>query len=492
MSFVFRFAVAAMLSMIARVALACVAYSPDTVFANDFEQCGGLPAGSTVSILWVGNSLTDTPPDFQDYSQGPLPVRLAPMLAELGITMTWQAAIQGGAEFSDHAANPATMALISDPRFDIVNMQGYYHYFDAPAHFLSAVQPLYNAAHGAGSVALFEAMWPYLGDPGSPQFPASPQSVEGAAASAAGSFPVQIARAWERIKETDSTLHTKLRADNTHQSAVGEYLNCLVYTRFLSGKSVQSIVSISPQAAARISDTEKQELKDAVDQTVNMFYIPSGQVLPDLAVAQPTNGEIYQAGASVTFSASASDPDGGDLSSNIHWTDAGGNLLGVGATFVLTPPVGQYTVTATVTGDGGTATAARAYSVVSGPNQAPVAVDKTQDIPHGSPFTQINLSGSATDVDGTIDWTTLQLELEDFDGVSAVQDTLAPPTVDVDYSNGYTGQDTIRWRVADNLHAYSNWAHIYLNVQAGTAPRAPTVPAAPAKGKLRSPVKPEP
>lgn len=464
-----RLILAAFLVLLGVPALAaCGKQAKDTVFADGFEKCDGLPAGSTVSILWVGNSLTGTPPDFKDYSLGPLPVRLAPMLAEMGISMKYQAVIQGGADFSDHAANPTTMALIGDPSFDMVNLQGYYQGFSSPEAYRAAVLPLYTAAHNAGSISLYEGMWPYLTDPGSPQHPAAALAVEGASAVMPGSFPVQVGRAWARIKETDSVLHAKLRDDNTHQSAVGEYLNCLVYTRFLSARSVKSIASISPQAQAATTAQERQELKDAVDAAVTIFYVPSGASYPSLRITAPQNGQVFHAGEVVTFAANATDTDGSSLDAAIRWTDAAGQLLHTGAGFEQTPPAGQYSVTAAVTGaGGGTVSGVRNFTVAAGPNQPPVATDKTQSVPHDSPFAQVNLKANAVDPDGSIDWSTLQLDLRDFHGKSARQDPTDPATVDVDYTNGFSGKDLIHWRVGDNLGACSNWAQIHLLVQAG-------------------------
>ena len=116
----------------------------------------------------------------------PMPDRLVPMLAELGITMTYGSVIQGGAEFSAHAANPTTMAEIANPTYDIVNFQSSYDDAGDAAAYTTAVRPLYTAAHNAGAIALFEGIWEFGGfgsyelDYGGPVDPAAENAVEGA------------------------------------------------------------------------------------------------------------------------------------------------------------------------------------------------------------------------------------------------------------------------------------------------------------------------
>jgi hypothetical protein len=237
----------------------------------------GLPGGSSVNMLWIGNSLTNTAPDLNNYDLGPMPERLKPMLAEFGIRLTSSYRLQSGADFPDHAKNPDIMAALADPVYDLVNLQGYYEGFSSPQAYRQAVAPLYEAARGARSKVLFEEVWSFRGDPGSPQFPAAAYAVEHATYGLAGSFPVQVMRAWEQVRERNAALHDRLYADNTHQSKIGEYLNTLVYTRFLTGKSVQGVKSISALTAKELSDADRLTLKTAVDTSVSVFYSPTGR-----------------------------------------------------------------------------------------------------------------------------------------------------------------------------------------------------------------------
>jgi hypothetical protein len=437
-------------------------------FADGFEARSedGLPPGSSIHTLWLGNSLTNTPPDFNDYSQGPLPVRIAPMLAEFGITLTYQAITPGGAEFSNHAQNGATLAALANPAFDFVNLQGYYQGFGSAQSYATAVKPLHDAATAAGSVVLYEGMWPYLSDPGSPQHPGAALAVEGAAADKVNAFALQVGRVWERVRQSSSSLHAKLRSDNTHQSAVGEYLNALVYTRFFTAQSVAGVQSISSQAAARLSSSERTQLKQAVDAAVDIFFrpVPGGGV--QLTVAQPAENAGFPAGQPVSFAGQAIDYLTGDVSGALRWYDDGDVLRHTGAAFSFSPAVGFRSMRAEVEGSSGVVAAVvRHYRALGTGNSPPQVSDKLQSVPGGAAFTQANLSASARDLEGSVDWSSLQLDLSGFAGVSAAPNGTDPFTVDLDYSNGFQGPDSIGWRVADEQGAWSAWAQILITVQ---------------------------
>lgn len=441
---------------------------PGLIFRDSLESCDapGLQPGSSVHMLWVGNSLTNTPPDYNNYSLGPLPERLKPMLAERGVTLTYASAIQGGAEFSTHAANPATIEALGNAAFDIVNLQGYYEGFSSTQSYLNATQLLYNVAHGAGTDVLFEGMWPYLGDPGSPQHPTAALAVEGAAAARDRAFPVQVGRAWDRVRELYPSIHSKLRADSTHQSAAGEYLNLLVYTRFLTATSVADIQSVSTLAASQLTSSERAQMKAVVDEVVTAFYVPESSVPSSIAIETPEHNSSVTLGQSVTFRAVAFDVDRGDVSDEILWTDINGSPLHTGAEFSWQPPLGYFEFIARFTSQSGDLyVAKRGIWVQGATNTAPVASNKSQSIPPLSNFAQVNLFASVEDAEGGLNWSTLELDRSLFHGTSAAQNNMDPWTVDLDYTNGYRGPDLLRYRVADEDGAFSNWANIILDVQ---------------------------
>jgi hypothetical protein len=430
---------------------------------------GGLSAGSSINVLWVGNSLTDTALDFNNYSLGPMPERLKPMLAELGITMTYSSRIQGGAEFSDHARNAATMAEIGKTSYDIVNLQGYYDGFASASAYQTAVKPLYDKARTAGSAVLFEQVWSFKNDPGSPQFPTAAVAVETAAQNMAGAYAVQVMRAWEAVRQKDAALFGRLYADSTHQSMIGEHLNALTYARFFSGRSIQGVTSIAPQVAQALSAAQRQTLKDAVDASVTVFFQGSaagGGSTTTLSISTPTENQVFPEGSTVTLTARADNSAAGDISASIVWRDASSAELGRGPSISGKFLPGAYTVTASVQPpDNSTAVStSRQFTVNDAVNDAPVTTDKPVSLPRYEAFRQVNLTSSASDVDGAINWATLQLDKTQFKGTAAAVSSADASTVNLNYGNGFLGADVVRWRVQDNSGAWSNWASINVTV----------------------------
>tara|TARA_R110000782_G_scaffold24264_2_gene62747 strand:- start:1921 stop:3846 length:1926 start_codon:yes stop_codon:yes gene_type:complete len=74
---------------------------------------------------------------------------------------------------------------------------------------------------------------------------------------------------------------------------------------------------------------------------------------PSVSIATPANNASFTQGDSVSFSASASDNEDGNLSSSITWTSSRDGAIGSGASFSTTSlSVGTHTVTASVTDSG--------------------------------------------------------------------------------------------------------------------------------------------
>lgn len=248
--------------------------APAAACASSAAQPAGLAPGSRVRVLWIGNSLTNTAPDIGTYDIGPMPARVAALLAERGITLSFEARLQGGANFSDHARNARTLGLAAERRFDAVNVQGYYEGYASARDYLAAVQPFIEATRSSGAVLLFQQLWSYQGDPGSPQFPAAAIAVEEAARQTPGAQSVPVMRAWQAVRDANPGLWKRLYADSTHQSAVGEHLNALVYARFFSGRPVLGLKAIQPKAAAALTPAERRLLEEVVDSTVTTFFQP--------------------------------------------------------------------------------------------------------------------------------------------------------------------------------------------------------------------------
>ena len=76
---------------------------------------------------------------------------------------------------------------------------------------------------------------------------------------------------------------------------------------------------------------------------------------PTATITQPANGAQIACNTSVTFTGTANDPENGDLSSSLVWTDNGA-ALGTGASFSKTyacTETGNHTIVASVTDSGG-------------------------------------------------------------------------------------------------------------------------------------------
>jgi hypothetical protein len=436
------------------------------------SAAGGLPAGSTIRVLWVGNSLTGTPPDYNDYSLGPMPARLVPMLAELGITMIYTDSIKGGAAFADHVAYAPTTTALDTGTYDIVNFQGnpYDVAYTSAANFQAAVYPLYAKAHVRGKQVLFQQLWTFRDNVGNSgegniQFPAAALALEEAAQNMPGANAVQVQRVWQAIRSTNAGLYRRFYTDGIHQSMISEYLNALVFARFFSGRSIQSIASIPALVDSALTPSEKQSIKDAVNANVTIFYGASNSATPitTLSLSTPTDRQVFAAGSTVNFAATAQDTMAGTLDSTIEWRDANNALMFKGASFSRGLSPGVYSVTASATGST-IASITRQFTVDDGVNDPPVAVNKAANSLTCEPFRQINLTSSASDTDSTINWATLQLDKSQFKGTSAVASTVDPSTVNLSYMNGYVGLDTLRWRVQDSAGAWSNWANITVTV----------------------------
>ena len=236
---------------------------------------GGLVAGSVVNVLWLGNSLTNTAPDLGDFGLGPMPARLASLLSRLGIQLRFEVRLRGGAEFGDHARDRQTMALLGERRFDAVNLQGYYAGYASASAFREATRELLTAMAAGRATPLFQAVWTFQGDPGSPQFPVAAAAVEEAARQTPGAQAVPVMRVWEAVRLADAALHRRLYADNTHQSAIGEHLNALIYARFFSGRSVRGLAPVLPKVRTALTAAEQALLEELTDREVRLFFRPA-------------------------------------------------------------------------------------------------------------------------------------------------------------------------------------------------------------------------
>lgn len=86
---------------------------------------------------------------------------------------------------------------------------------------------------------------------------------------------------------------------------------------------------------------------------VDLVSTGGGNTAPSVNISAPSNGTSVSSGTAITFSASASDAEDGNLSSAISWSSNLDGSLGTGASVSASLSVGLHTVTASVSDSGG-------------------------------------------------------------------------------------------------------------------------------------------
>ena len=134
---------------------------------------------------------------------------------------------------------------------------------------------------------------------------------------------------------------------------------------------------------------------------------------PGVAITSPLPGASFSAGASVSFTGSATDTQDGNLSSTLAWTSSLDGQIGTGGSFTSVLSSGNHTVTASVTDSGGlSGSTSVTFTVQNAPTNTAPTVAITSPLP-GAGFTagaSASFSGSAADVQdgvlsGNLVWT---------------------------------------------------------------------------------------
>jgi hypothetical protein len=86
---------------------------------------------------------------------------------------------------------------------------------------------------------------------------------------------------------------------------------------------------------------------------VDLPFSGTVNAAPSVSISAPSNGTSVVDGTPLTFTASASDPEDGNLSGSISWSSSRDGALGTGASVGATLSVGSHTITASVTDSGG-------------------------------------------------------------------------------------------------------------------------------------------
>jgi subtilisin family serine protease len=93
---------------------------------------------------------------------------------------------------------------------------------------------------------------------------------------------------------------------------------------------------------------------------------PPQDARPTVTIVTPANNASFNTGASISFSATATDPEDGNIASSLVWMSSRDGNIGSGASFTRTLTSGNHVITASLVDSGGNAaTASVAISVGS-------------------------------------------------------------------------------------------------------------------------------
>ncbi|MDQ8203588.1 PQQ-dependent sugar dehydrogenase [Pelagicoccus sp. SDUM812003] len=127
--------------------------------------------------------------------------------------------------------------------------------------------------------------------------------------------------------------------------------------------SVSSLSVGTHVISASVKDSESVEASDSV--TVSVAELVNEP--PVLTIQSPASGSAVAAGQSMTFTATAQDPEDGNIAGAIVWSSSKDGAFGTGASVSVSLSAGTHTITASVTDSGGEYDdASLSFTVVSG------------------------------------------------------------------------------------------------------------------------------
>jgi hypothetical protein len=136
-----------------------------------------------------------------------------------------------------------------------------------------------------------------------------------------------------------------------------------------SGGAIAFIITGSGDRAA---DSFNAAPADAAVLTVEYLTATGGNTAPVVSITDPANGTTVASGTPVSFAATASDAEDGDLGAGLSWVSDLDGAIGSGASFSSTLSEGAHTITASVTDSGGLSGSAQVSVTVTAANTAPV------------------------------------------------------------------------------------------------------------------------
>ena len=135
----------------------------------------------------------------------------------------------------------------------------------------------------------------------------------------------------------------------------GDLTAALTWTSSLDGSiggggAFSTTLSVGTHTiTAEATDSDGMSDTDAVQVTVT-----SSNLTPTVTITLPADGSSHDQGTSISFAATASDIEDGDVTASLGWTSSIDGAIGGGGSFSLdTLSVGVHTITAAVTDSGG-------------------------------------------------------------------------------------------------------------------------------------------
>jgi subtilisin family serine protease len=122
---------------------------------------------------------------------------------------------------------------------------------------------------------------------------------------------------------------------------------------------------------------------------------------PTVAISSPADGAHFDAGESISFEGSASDPEDGDLTASIAWSSSLDGPIGTGGSFLASLSEGVHTVTARVV-DSGELEATDAVNVTVTPAEQRLVVSSIEYHTFGQldPFRSLVIKVNVRDAEG--------------------------------------------------------------------------------------------
>ncbi|MGD8590574.1 MAG: tandem-95 repeat protein, partial [Chromatiales bacterium] len=231
---------------------------------------------------------------------------------------------------------------------------------------------------------------------------------------------------------------------------------------------------------ASVSDSDGLTASDTVSVTIT-----AANTAPTVSIDSPANGANFEAGATVTFTGSATDTEDGDaaVTATISWSSSLDGALGSGASVTTSGlSVGTHSITASVSDSGGLTASDTISVTITAANTAPtVSIDSPANGANFEAGATVTFTGSATDtedgdaaVTATISWSS-SLDGALGSGASVTTSGLSVGThsitASVIDSGGLTASDTISVTItaANTAPTVTITAPTNTNFEEGTA-----------------------